>query len=66
MMATLERSDCCTATSAGHELFFTAQVGFVYVFNLIVGFGVLTLPKAFSEAGYLFGIILLGWLCFMR
>ena len=35
-------------------------------FNLIVGFGILTLPKAFSEAGYVFGVVLLAWLGFMR
>jgi len=42
------------------------QVGIVYVFNLIVGTGALTLPKAMASAGWLISIILLIVLCIMR
>ena len=36
------------------------QIGFVYVFNLIVGAGLLALPKAFAETGWLLGLICLS------
>ncbi len=42
------------------------QVGLVYVFNLIVGTGALTMPKAFSEAGWLLSLILIILLACMR
>lgn len=35
------------------------QIGFIYVFNLIVGSGLLTLPKVFAETGWLLGSIFL-------
>lgn len=38
---------------------------FVYIFNLIIGVGALSLPKSFSEAGYVLGTILLVVLAFM-
>lgn len=38
---------------------YSPKVGAIYVFNLIVGAGALGLPKAFSEAGYIAGSILL-------
>uniref|UniRef100_A0A183C4B4 Aa_trans domain-containing protein n=1 Tax=Globodera pallida TaxID=36090 RepID=A0A183C4B4_GLOPA len=38
---------------------FSATVGLLYVFNLIVGTGALALPRAFQTAGYLLGLILL-------
>lgn len=34
-------------------------IGAVYVFNLIVGAGALSLPNAFSQAGWLSGTLLL-------
>eukprot|EP01125_Pyxidicula_operculata_P012092 TRINITY_DN3965_c0_g1_i1.p1 TRINITY_DN3965_c0_g1~~TRINITY_DN3965_c0_g1_i1.p1 ORF type:complete len:469 (-),score=27.33 TRINITY_DN3965_c0_g1_i1:58-1464(-) len=40
-------------------------VGFVFVFNLIVGAGALALPLAFHKAGLILGIILLSVLCFL-
>lgn len=42
------------------------QVGLVYMFNLIVGTGALTMPKAFATAGWLVSLILLLFLGFMR
>ena len=45
---------------------FSNQVAFIYVFNLIIGVGALTMPKAFSNAGWMIAIVLTGVLCFMR
>lgn len=42
------------------------QVGLVYMFNLIVGTGALTMPKAFASAGWLVSLVLLVFLGFMR
>ena len=39
---------------------YSPSVGFIYVFNLIVGTGALALPKAMSSAGWLVSIILLA------
>ena len=36
------------------------------MFNLIIGVGALTMPKAFANAGWLIAIVLLTTLCFMR
>ena len=33
------------------------QVGFVYIFNIMAGPGLLTLPKAFVQVGWLLGLI---------
>ncbi|CAJ0935607.1 unnamed protein product, partial [Mesorhabditis belari] len=38
---------------------YSPAVGFLYIFNLIVGTGALALPKAFQSAGYLLSIVLL-------
>lgn len=38
---------------------YSIWTGLVYVFNLIVGTGALTLPNSFSQAGWLVGVILL-------
>ncbi|KAJ8919684.1 hypothetical protein NQ315_006212 [Exocentrus adspersus] len=40
-------------------------VGLVYIFNLIVGTGALTLPAAFAGAGWLFSMFLLMFLAFV-
>ena len=40
-------------------------VGFVYVFNLIVGTGALTLPAAFKDAGYVLSTVIIIMLAFM-
>ncbi|OCT62937.1 transmembrane protein 104 [Xenopus laevis] len=40
-------------------------VGLVYMFNLIVGTGALTMPKAFANAGWLVSLILIIFLSFM-
>ncbi|XP_075033990.1 transmembrane protein 104 [Mixophyes fleayi] len=40
-------------------------VGLVYMFNLIVGTGALTMPKAFANAGWLVSLILIIFLGFM-
>ena len=39
------------------------QFAFIYIFNLIVGIGALTLPIAFSQAGLIIGTILMVVLC---
>lgn len=41
------------------------QFGFVYIFNLVIGVGALSLPKAFSQAGLVLGTLLLFMLAFM-
>lgn len=38
---------------------YSNTIGAVYVFNLIVGAGALSLPNAFSQAGYISGTLLL-------
>ncbi|KAM5125436.1 transmembrane protein 104-like [Mantella aurantiaca] len=40
-------------------------VGLVYMSNLIVGTGALTMPKAFAHAGWLVSLILIIFLAFM-
>lgn len=42
-----------------------SQFAFVYIFNLIIGVGALSLPKAFSESGLVLGTILICLLCFV-
>eukprot|EP01135_Chromosphaera_perkinsii_P009636 Nk52_evm86s1810 gene=Nk52_evmTU86s1810 len=44
---------------------YSRKVGFIYIFNLIVGAGALTLPKAFAEAGILGGLGILAVLGFV-
>ncbi|XP_055340503.1 transmembrane protein 104-like [Paramacrobiotus metropolitanus] len=44
---------------------YSPAVGFFFIFNLIVGTGALTLPKAFSQAGYVLGTIVLSIIGFM-
>ncbi|ENN70910.1 transmembrane protein 104 homolog isoform X1 [Dendroctonus ponderosae] len=44
---------------------YSSWVGLIYVFNLIVGTGALTLPAAFQNAGWLFSSIALIVLCFV-
>lgn len=41
------------------------QVGLIYIFNLIVGTGALTLPAAFARAGWGLSTISLLFLAFM-
>lgn len=45
------------------SLFF--KVGLIYVFNLIVGTGALTLPAVFAQAGWFLGTILIVSLAFI-
>lgn len=44
---------------------YSPYVGLVYMFNLIVGTGALTMPKAFATAGWLVSLVLLVFLGFM-
>ncbi|NXU74032.1 TM104 protein, partial [Oreotrochilus melanogaster] len=44
---------------------YSPYVGLVYMFNLIVGTGALTMPKAFATAGWLVSLLLLVFLGFM-
>uniref|UniRef100_A0A3Q3KIY0 Amino acid transporter transmembrane domain-containing protein n=1 Tax=Monopterus albus TaxID=43700 RepID=A0A3Q3KIY0_MONAL len=44
---------------------YSAFVGLVYMFNLIVGTGALTMPKAFATAGWVVSIALISVLGFM-
>ncbi|XP_050776802.1 transmembrane protein 104 isoform X2 [Gopherus flavomarginatus] len=44
---------------------YSPYVGLVYMFNLIVGTGALTMPKAFATAGWLVSLILIMFLGFM-
>jgi hypothetical protein len=43
---------------------FVPQVGFIFVFNLVVGTGSLLLPKAFSETGWVLSTGLVLFLAF--
>lgn len=45
---------------------FFKQVGLVYMFNLIIGTGALTMPKAFATAGWAVSLVLISFLGFMR
>ncbi len=47
------------------ETKYAASTGFVYVFNLIVGTGALTLPAAFADAGFALSSVILVALAFM-
>lgn len=40
-------------------------MGLVYVFNLIVGTGALTLPAVFAQAGWFLGLLLVITLAFV-
>ena len=42
-----------------------SQFAFIYIFNLIVAFGVLALPFGFSQAGLIISTILMVILCFL-
>ncbi|XP_004615791.1 transmembrane protein 104 [Sorex araneus] len=44
---------------------YSPYVGLVYMFNLIVGTGALTMPKAFATAGWLVSLLMLLFLGFM-
>ncbi|XP_045073124.1 transmembrane protein 104-like [Coregonus clupeaformis] len=47
------------------ELFCVFAVGLVYMFNLIVGTGALTMPKAFAQAGWAVSLVLISFLGFI-
>eukprot|EP00735_Rhodelphis_limneticus_P011629 TRINITY_DN4754_c0_g1::TRINITY_DN4754_c0_g1_i1::g.21288::m.21288 TRINITY_DN4754_c0_g1::TRINITY_DN4754_c0_g1_i1::g.21288 ORF type:complete len:504 (-),score=68.34,sp/Q8NE00/TM104_HUMAN/40.97/2e-108,Aa_trans/PF01490.13/5.1e-15,Trp_Tyr_perm/PF03222.8/8.8e-05,Trp_Tyr_perm/PF03222.8/3.1e+02,ESAG1/PF03238.8/0.35,Reticulon/PF02453.12/1.2e+03,Reticulon/PF02453.12/0.77 TRINITY_DN4754_c0_g1_i1:585-2096(-) len=40
------------------------HIGYVYIFNLIVGAGALTIPQAFATAGTLGGLVIIFVICF--
>lgn len=42
-----------------HYLFFVLQVGSIFIFNLIVGTGALTLPGVFARAGWALSLVVL-------
>ncbi|XP_045073489.1 transmembrane protein 104-like isoform X2 [Coregonus clupeaformis] len=44
---------------------YSPYVGLVYMFNLIVGTGALTMPKAFAQAGWAVSLVLISFLAFM-
>ncbi|XP_048847760.1 transmembrane protein 104 isoform X2 [Brienomyrus brachyistius] len=44
---------------------YSPYVGMVYMFNLIVGTGALTMPKAFATAGWVVSLTLICFLAFM-
>lgn len=44
---------------------YSIGVGLIYIFNLIVGTGALTMPHAFSQAGWLLSLIIVVALAFM-
>lgn len=44
---------------------YSPGVGLIYIFNLIVGTGALTMPKAFSKAGWLVSLVLILILAFI-
>ena len=44
---------------------YSLAIGFVYIFNIIVGTGALTMPKAFEKTGIILSSALLVFLTFM-
>ena len=44
---------------------YSPLTGLIYIFNLIVGTGALTLPAAFHDAGWLLSMIIIILLAFM-
>nr|BAN21333.1 conserved hypothetical protein [Riptortus pedestris] len=44
---------------------YSPYTALLYIFNLIVGTGALTLPKAFSEAGWLFSSVVIVFISFI-
>ncbi|CAH8503068.1 unnamed protein product [Schistosoma intercalatum] len=44
---------------------YSSLTGFIFLFNIIVGTGVLTLPAAFQEAGWLISVCVVVILCFL-
>lgn len=41
------------------------QIGLIFVFNLIVGTGALTLPAVIAKAGWLLGMVFISLLAFI-
>ncbi|KAJ8317924.1 hypothetical protein KUTeg_003015 [Tegillarca granosa] len=50
-------------TSVG--AYYSKAAGLIYIFNLIVGTGALTMPKAFQSAGWILSLIVIVCLAFM-
>lgn len=48
-----------------HSFPYQLQIGLVFLFNLIVGTGALTLPSAFAKTGWLLGLVLITILAFI-
>ncbi|XP_060606800.1 transmembrane protein 104-like, partial [Ruditapes philippinarum] len=44
---------------------FSKSVGLIYIFNLIVGTGALTMPRAFEQAGWVLSLVIIIVLSFM-
>lgn len=44
---------------------YSLSLGLIYVFNLIVGTGALTMPNAIAETGWLIGVIMIVFIAFM-
>ena len=49
-----------------NTIIFILQIAFIYTFNLIVGAGALTMPKAFAQTGWILGLVAIGILAIMR
>uniref|UniRef100_A0A915BT55 Amino acid transporter transmembrane domain-containing protein n=1 Tax=Parascaris univalens TaxID=6257 RepID=A0A915BT55_PARUN len=47
------------------DVAYSTKIGYILIFNLIVGTGALALPKAFHSAGCLLGVLLLSISAFM-
>lgn len=43
---------------------YSTSTGLIYIFNLVIGTGALTLPHAIQEAGWILGTIILTLICF--
>jgi amino acid permease len=46
-------------------MLFVLKTGLVYLFNLIVGTGALTMPAAFANSGWLISLVVVILLCFI-
>lgn len=47
------------------ESCYSSTVGLIYLFNLLLGTGLLTIPAVFQSSGYILGLVVLVLLCFI-
>lgn len=55
----------CIVSVSNRKKTIQKQIGLMFLFNLIVGTGALTLPSAFAKTGWLLGLVLITILAFI-